>query len=701
MANPVEEYRRNQRKKELKKNKLNRQKQRNDTLIKTKTLSEIQQEIRKLEGRKSNSLGENNLDSVATRQLERLKKDYKVLLEHHQSKPVQQQAKQIKKTSSELEYPQMSIYYDERLNPFGAAPPGQRLLYHCFNGGTTQDYELALNFGREMGWVPPLPTPEKVEEIEEDEQNIEEPPATYPQSSPAAKNPSPPPQKASIPESKANEQVHESSDPPPPSEAVLRLARQLKGKNINKKMLAVDIWGSTAEEAVCYGDNDEEEMEQRKEQQEYLQKQQNAAKRFSAKKDRKNDERIDNILDPTAAGYTEYRSISESDKPQPRLQQQQREQRKKGKEMQPLIDEWYYKDNASGAVQGPFTTNQMIAWSQAGYFPGNTPLTNGNSAVFKPISNFNLHNCWEKIQENMQQEADSLGIQERIAALKKIKAEDNNVYDDENDGGVQDRIAALKGKSATKDTESSKIRTQENTADMESDSHPTPYHTLDDQGIQDRVATLKQIKVENSNNCEDDDGGVQDRIAVLKGEMESKQSKSEMESPYPPNDDDFSPYPPIESNTYEPASYPIMETEATPYPSLGEEDNAENQYSKAYDHADLAYGAYPTATEDGLEMYPGVDDVVAPYPGLDEIKGDQSVVKNETIAKPLKKFAGDRALVGFVPSHVRKNKKRIHEKSKPLTVKRPKENPSVSKKQEKSTSVLKEYESFMNDVAKL
>jgi hypothetical protein len=95
---------------------------------------------------------------------------------------------------------------------------------------------------------------------------------------------------------------------------------------------------------------------------------------------------------------------------------------------QPLVDQWYYKDSSFGATQGPFTTEMMMQWTSAGYFPPNTPIRNGETGVFVPLStidltagcrNTNITSSYDATVDSRQLLHDDEGVEARLAALRE------------------------------------------------------------------------------------------------------------------------------------------------------------------------------------------------------------------------------------------------------------------------------------------
>lgn len=112
--------------------------------------------------------------------------------------------------------------------------------------------------------------------------------------------------------------------------------------------------------------------------------------------------------------------------------------------------QWYYKD-LSDTVQGPFTTDQMRQWNQAGYFPVTTRVSGSSDRgpwnVLKDVKQLKEQNS--TTMSNVQPINMSLSVQDRIAALRNnhtTGTHNNDIdgSDDDMEATVQMRIAALK-----------------------------------------------------------------------------------------------------------------------------------------------------------------------------------------------------------------------------------------------------------------
>ena len=111
--------------------------------------------------------------------------------------------------------------------------------------------------------------------------------------------------------------------------------------------------------------------------------------------------------------------------------------------------QWYYKD-MSGVIQGPYTTDQMLQWNQAGYFPISTLVSGGNNfgpwKALKDIKQLYEQNSVPYMKFSTTSDVSS-SVQDRIAALRNSR----DMHNDDEDGIVDDvdvslqmRIAALK-----------------------------------------------------------------------------------------------------------------------------------------------------------------------------------------------------------------------------------------------------------------
>eukprot|EP01083_Nonionella_stella_P193865 715482_1 len=93
-SNPIDVYRRQQRKKQVQKNKTKRISARDTKVAETASLDEVKGEIKKLERKQENHNG--HLDNKETRKLERLRKELKIVIaaEEDRKKAAEERAKQ-------------------------------------------------------------------------------------------------------------------------------------------------------------------------------------------------------------------------------------------------------------------------------------------------------------------------------------------------------------------------------------------------------------------------------------------------------------------------------------------------------------------------------------------------------------------------------------------------------------------------------
>ena len=162
-SNPVEAHRRAERKKELKKNKAKRLKERDARVASERSVASVSAEIATLETKRQYQ--NDHLDNTDTRALERLRKELRICqaaeaerrarAEEERLQALEDEAVRQKQYARSEEavrdaneakfgkYAKMSVYYDEVMNPYGAAPPGKPMVYHARGGGTTMDARRA------------------------------------------------------------------------------------------------------------------------------------------------------------------------------------------------------------------------------------------------------------------------------------------------------------------------------------------------------------------------------------------------------------------------------------------------------------------------------------------------------------------------------------------------------------------------------
>ncbi|KAL7541017.1 hypothetical protein ACHAXR_010561, partial [Thalassiosira sp. AJA248-18] len=163
--NPIDVYRRKQRKKDLKKNKSIRIKARDAKVAATRSLDDVKTEISLLERKRDRNESKTGLDATEVKKLERLQKELRIVsAESIKRKALAEEAalqrdkellaaqktvagvQKLNESKYTLVERYASVYYDEQLNPFGAPAPGQPKLYYADDGGTitTMDSRRAI-----------------------------------------------------------------------------------------------------------------------------------------------------------------------------------------------------------------------------------------------------------------------------------------------------------------------------------------------------------------------------------------------------------------------------------------------------------------------------------------------------------------------------------------------------------------------------
>jgi GYF domain. len=379
---------------------------------------------------------------------------------------------------------------------------------------------------------------------------------------------------------------------------------------------------------------------------------------------------------------------------------------KKNRNLNDIVCQWHYIDQ-SGYVQGPFSSEQMMGWNQAGFFPSNTLVKNGQDGRFVELGLVDLEKGTlknESVKESEGEDNDIVkqdGVEDRIAMLKQSMLEDeNDVY------GVEDRIAALK-----------------NSNDVEERTSAS--------GIEDRIAALKN---QQSEQLQSTTYSMENREepAAYPVEIPSSYDQEEppaypVDEPYYQNQEEPPAYPVMNDNQEEPLAYPVDETyyhnqeepptypvdesyyhnqeEPPAYPVdetyyQNQEEPPAYPVEASYDYDDaIPYPTqvtYPIAQEEEeeeaqkqqLHTYPSMDYPNYPMPNPPSSSPPKSI------------YQGDKEVVGLIPSNVqiRRNihrsnsgvgKTTLMHKKRP-TMMRMKGQPTIRKKTTQSVSVMEQ-----------
>ena len=638
-SNPMQEHHKKKHLKELQKNKQQRIKARDDKVVQTKTVSGVKEEIRNLKRRK-------NLQHSEKQKLQRLEKELKLVQAAAANKPKIFQPQQLpQKPLTELDDPRKSVYYDEKLNPYGAPPPGKPRLYHHRGGGVTMDVRLAVVPGE------PPPPPSHQRQVT----RREEIPPLPRESPPRRRTPSPPPLPPSPEEEEEeeteNESVREEEKPlvipalPPPSQAVKRSRR---GK------ATIDIWAST----------EEVEYERRA---------------------NKIDLEADNV------GAVVSKKKTKKKKPPLEYHYQDMSGSLQGPYKKAQMQEWFQagffppttlvKSNRNDSWV-PIADVQALQESPA-FAPAKETIEDRIAALRNDDS----------VQDRINALKKESSVEERIAALKgqNVLSEENQ----ETTTSVQDRVAALRASSGPEHQVPGDGDPDANVYEPPADAGvppPPPPPKADGDytpQVDDMVPPPYPVDDVAPYPVDDEAGSASYPIDDEAGPAPYPVDDETEPAPYPLDEAGLAPYP--VDNEASPAPYPIDEGEG-PAPYAVDESDGIAPYP-----ADVAYPVD--------EAYPGTEDAVYPvtgaYPAIDSYPdsanahgGDSDKLQNYPVQPEdehavKKTIKVDKEVVAFLPSHMQSKKRRAQMSSE---TRRKKHN--TAQKGPK----IDEYDKFMEEI---
>ena len=599
----MQAYHRQKRKKEVQKSKEQRIKARDEKVVQSKTAAEVQEEIRNLKRRK-------NLQASEQQKLQRLEKELKLVKEAAANRPKPQLVSEPQsKPLTELDDPRKSVYYDEKLNPYGAPPPGKPRLYHQRGGGVTMDIKMAIVPGEEPPPPPPPPPPPNRPPVssgrpqgraQANHRQRSEPSSRDESCRESAPVPGKSAPKVEHSNDKPPEKEKEESDDkplvapglPPPSKSVQRSRR---GK------ATADIWAS----------NEEVEYERRANQ-------------------------VD--LEADDIGTATPKKPSKPKKKKPPL-------------------EIYYQDR-SGQVQGPFDKGKMQGWFAGGFFPPTTLVKTNRNDKWVPINELQALQ-----QESPQTQQEEL-VESRIAALKTGNGPEGRIsaLKTPQNSSVEDRIAALK-----QQTQNAEEDEDENAPSAIEQRIAALRAGKTREADDEDADPYGPAPPPPPPGPPDADGGgppaypVEDDVAaypVEDAQYPGVEDEMDAQALHYPEDDD-----PDETTGVAPhvasedlPTYPVDDTSETAYPLEDGDQDVSSPMNDAYlvDEGDREDVAYPvTDSYPVTDGYPptdgsGTNDEGAPiYP-----------LAPPTAEKPKKSIKVDKEVVAFMPSHLQNRKRK-------------------------------------------
>ncbi len=347
---------------------------------------------------------------------------------------------------------------------------------------------------------------------------------------------------------------------------------------------------------------------------------------------------------------------------------------------------WYYQDNTSGAIQGPFSGEQMMGWRA--FFPSETPVRFGHDSngKFVPLLEVDFVNSSDQLvppppppdETLLTMDKDSMAIKVDNSDVVKFNAEaaqwvmpSMSAEDDPStipEKGLDPEVDICIPPLSDDDGDDSRDEYREDIDSFEKKAYP-------------EVETCIPPPTDNEADEENELGGSGDEhevhMCVPPPSDDDDDEEEENTCHVPPSADEEDPYPNDEEIPYpEDVEYPVEDIYCYPVDSRANDDVPEDMAAVAPYPSDVVFG------------------VVADEEGKTE---DQSSLPPLNAKK---KFNGDRAVVGFVPSHLRvKRNVAKPSKPKPTSV----ENVRTNSQDETQglSSVAGDYNKFMEEIAQL
>lgn len=389
---------------------------------------------------------------------------------------------------------------------------------------------------------------------------------------------------------------------------------------------------------------------------------------------------------PSADGYSEYRNREQIErqskeaavwKKRPRGDTAVAAPSAHPPQYNPRQAVWFYRDNTSGAIQGPFAGEQMIGWRA--FFPPTTPVRFGTGGTFCPLSEVDfltpnlppppppplppppaLGNTDVSLDETTADAddgfTDGLGTSQKQGAIPPLTAED----------ALEPRVSEAKIAQPPENEDGSRSEDGEGDGHLNNEQHSP--------------------EVEMCIPPPDEETGMDDENDGPEVDLDDEGNRPEVDMCVPPPSDDERddhsgvPYPEV-------GEYPLPTDDAVPYP-VDVEYPVDDAY--AYPNASDPYGDAPEIM------------AVAPYPSTEDILDTEGEGTEKQLAPPVeekkKKYEGDKAVVGLLPSHLRVKRKNTKQPNKQAS--RPAAT-NVSRQAPEKASIADDYNKFMSEISEL
>ena len=467
---------------------------------------------------------------------------------------------------------------------------------------------------------------------------------------------------------------------------------------------------------------------------------------------------------PSANGYADYRNTEQIERQgkEAKMKRDEREQvvlqqhvvatQPQQEQPHPTIEYnvhaplWFYRDNSSGGIQGPFSGYQMMGWKNAGFFPLTTPVrldsspngsggnVGGNEDEFVAMSEIDFmappRSLLQQLEvlptPSMPPPPPPAPASVSVPAMSTVAAYPVDANQSTTDDNIGPDMPTASDDQHDAIGSEAEVAEPPPSDEEEYNEHDNAY----DNEIDAVDGAEADMCVPPPSDGEEEDGPEVEMCVPPPSDDEDDGYGSDGNDDAHYNDKNQ-----LDTNGDEPPAY---------YPPLEDDDNvADVPYPVDMEYpvpSDDEAVPYPVDVEYPIMDYPNTDadygednmvPAVAPYPSTDDVifgttvDGEDAAVEEREIdsvmpppveeEKKKKKFEGDKDIVGFMPTNLRVKRKTAGGTKKPMTKTKATvgggpnstvdssraEDKKKDGKPENGYSVADDYDKFMDEISAL